>query len=91
MSSPPNAASAHSPPPHVNDFYEKRMMLDSPPKGKRGGREGRERERKGGRVRKRRGCWLRAREAKVGVVFPVNTELQLVRGEGSAEKQQLED
>lgn len=55
--------------------------MDSPPKGKRGGREGREREREGG-VRKRGGSWLGAPKAEVGVVFPVNTELQRVRGEG---------
>lgn len=74
ISSPPSAASSHSPPPHVNDFYEKLMMLESPPKGKRGGRE---------RARKvRRGEEGEGELAEVGVVFPVNTELQRVRGEG---------
>lgn len=57
--------------------------MDSPPKGKRGGIEGRERERKGGRGEEEEGgSWLGAPKAEVGVVFPVNTELQRVRGEG---------
>lgn len=59
MSCSPNEASAHSPPPHVNDFYEKLMMLESPQKVKRKERRkrmerDRAREREGG-VRKRRG------------------------------------
>lgn len=41
-------------------------------------------ERKGGRGEEEEegGSWLGAQKAEVGVVFPVNTELQRVRGEG---------
>lgn len=77
MSPPPNVASVDSPPPHVNDFYEKQMMLESLPKGREGEENG-ERARKGGSGEEGGG----AHKAEVGVVFPVNTELQLVRGEG---------
>lgn len=70
----------HSLPPHVNDFYEKLMMLKRPLR-EREKRKWREMEREEGKL---------ARYTKVGVVFPVNTELQRVRGErfsdGYAEK-----
>lgn len=70
----------HSLPPHVNDFYEKLMMSKCPLREKKGRmwtRKKGERRRKGGGG----GSWLGTQRRKVGVVFPVNTELQRVRGE----------
>lgn len=71
----------HSLPPHVNDFYEKLMMLKCPLR-ERKGRKWKEIDRE--RVREVVVVvvgFAQCTKAEVGVVFPVNTELQRVRGE----------
>lgn len=73
----------HSLPPHVNDFYEKLMMLKCPLRERKEWKWRemvREKERDGG-WEGREEKLARYTKAEVGVVFPVNTELQRVRGE----------